>query len=686
MMKKAIFSHTTLLLFIYAFLLMAHGAWCEDTTNLVFVGENIDIVTSASKRAESVESAPAVASVMTEEQIKQLGLQTVGEALNLNPGFYTTKRKWGYQPFLRGVEEGVLFLYDSVPLTSDATKSIHPLDEDLSLAFVKKIELIRGPGSVIWGPDAYAGIVNIVPKRGRDLEGTEAYVTGALPFGKAEFDLLWGKNQGLWEALIGLSCSRTRPRERDYNVVRFQEGDSPVPIPPEERIGSDTIDDSSNLELLFNLTWKDWLTLSGRWSEMEKNYVLSETGHKLSWRGQRKNPFRFLKIEAERPLGDNTKIKLSGFVNELKFRQEESDISYEQTSRVYYAEALFEREFSRHLGLLTLGVGLRRNLITGAVVDKGFIPEFLQPENGFFVPTIEQEDYDTSLKSAFLQIRRHWQRIDLWAGLRLDDHSQYDLTWSHNLGLAYHPVSSWYMKLLYGTAFRTPYNQQLVGAKGMDPESLKNVSLNLHWEPGITGIGQDYGLVADLTFFWNGLEDHVKEDPYAGLSLPGEGEIYGTEFSLSLRPTEVVRLWFNTTLLRYSGDEDAFKVLDFVFVKPDGTFVPHYSSWKAPFEKGPDVTARLGVTVTPCDWLEVSNVFYYEGPWWVTYDKGKTRARIDQRFDWDLTMRAHDLLWKDTDTYISIKNILDERQTTPGTYSTYRSPGLTIYMGLEFHF
>ena len=675
---------------IISFLLFSIHPACgedgvQDSTTLMFVGEDIDMVTSASRRAETIESAPAVASLISERELYTFGIQTLGEALNLYPGFFTTSREWGRQPFLRGVEEGVLFLYDSVPLTSDATKSIHPLDEDMSLAFVKRIELIRGPGSVIWGPDAYAGIVNVVPKRGRDVEGTELYLTGGAPYGKAQLDFLWGANRGLWEALLGVSCSSTRPDIRDYNVVRFQKGGSSVPLPPEERIGLDHVDDSSNLEFILNLTWKDWLNISGRWSEMEKNYVLSQTDHKLSWRGQRKTPFRFLKVETEHPLNENTQIKASGFVNELRFKEEESDISFEQTSRVYYGEVLLEREFARHLGLITLGIGLRRNIITGAVVDKGFVPEFLQPENGFFIPTIEQEDYDTSLKSTFLQIRRHWPKFDTWAGLRLDDHSQYDLTWSHNVGLSYHPLASWYIKLLYGTAFRTPYNQQLVGLKDMDPESLKNVSFNFHWTPGIKGAREYWGFEMDITAFWNRLKDHVKEDPYAGLSRPGDGEIYGVELDLRLNPRPFISIWFNSSLQRYSGDRNRFQVLDFVFIKPDGTMVPHYSSWDTPFERGPDATCRLGITFMPRDWLEISSLFQYEGPWWVSYDRGETLARIGQRFNWDLTFRAMDI-YKSADLYLSIKNLLDERQRMPGTYSTYRSPGITVYLGFDMKF
>ncbi|WP_083186633.1 TonB-dependent receptor plug domain-containing protein [Dissulfuribacter thermophilus] len=657
----------------------------NDRTELVFVGEDIDVITIASKRAESVKSAPAIASVETENRLKTLGIQTLGEALRLHSGFFTTKREWGTQPFLRGIEEGILFLYDSVPLTSDATKTIHPLDEDLSLFFVKRLELIKGPGSVIWGPDAFAGIVNVVPKRGRDVEGVDAQIVTGVPFGKAQVDFLWGKNKGLWEALIGLSASVTRPNNRDFTIVRFREAGDSNPVPPEQRIGKSNIDDSKNVELIFNFTWKDWLSLSGRWSEMEKNYVLSQTNNDLSWNGQRKSPFRFLKFEAKHPLTNGFTLTVNGYVNELKFHQKEIDISWEQTSRVYYGEVLFEREFSKHLGLITLGAGIRKNFITGAVIGKSFIPDFLQPENELFIPKIDQEDFNTSLKSLFVQVRRHWSKIDAWAGLRVDDHNQYNITWSHNIGLSYHPSFSWYMKFLYGTAFRTPYNQQLLGRTELDPESVNNVSINFHLSPMTIGQSDHTQFEGDLTLFWNRLRHHVKEDPYAGLSNAGHGDIWGIEIGMNLKPSSWFKLWTNATLQHYTGDDDAFKVLDFVFIRSDGTQIPHYTRWNSPFEKGPDVMTRLGITIVPKDGVELSTVLSYDGPWWVTYDKGKLRTKIEDKTTVDVTLHTKGLI-PHSDAYIAIKNLLDERNDVPGIYSTYRSPGITVFLGLETRF
>ena len=163
----------------------AHGEATDDTM-LMFVGEDLEVLSIASRREESARQAPAVAGVVTRDMMGDRGMFTLSDVLAQTPGFYMAQKEWGTRPYLRGIPDSVLFLYDTVPLQSDMSKSVHPLDDELSLAPVKRVEIIRGPGSVLWGADAFAGIVNIVPMTGKDLNGVEI---GAF-YGDPKFDLV----------------------------------------------------------------------------------------------------------------------------------------------------------------------------------------------------------------------------------------------------------------------------------------------------------------------------------------------------------------------------------------------------------------------------------------------------------------------------------------------------------------
>ena len=144
---------------------VAPAAAAPEETLLMFVGETAPVVTVASHSPETATNAPAMVTVVSREQIEANGYHTLAQLLADQSGFYIASGGRGSVPYLRGVRDSVLFLYDGVPLTTDVTKSFAPLDSEISLAAVDRVEIVRGPGSVLWGPDAFVGVVNIVPRR-----------------------------------------------------------------------------------------------------------------------------------------------------------------------------------------------------------------------------------------------------------------------------------------------------------------------------------------------------------------------------------------------------------------------------------------------------------------------------------------------------------------------------------------
>ncbi len=644
-------------------------------TSLLFVGEDLSVLTIASRHAETPKQAPAIAQVITREELEKNGIRTLGEALSILPGFYLSPREWGTQPYLRGLPDSILFLYDSVPLTSDSTKSIHPLDEELSLAAIKRIEVIRGPGSVLWGPDAFAGIVNIVPERGRDVEGIRLSARAGTPNREKSLSLNWGRATGIWEGFLSLTATSIRPLENRYNVVRFSSSASSTPLPPQKRLGLSHVDDSKYLEAIFNLSWQDRLRLSGRWSNSERNYVLGETSSDLKWSGKRKAPFRFVRIETQRPMG-HYNLRLNAYYNELNYREKQVDISWRQKSHLSYAELLLDRELWDAKGIFTLGASYRYDRITGAVISRTYLPDFLEPDNIFFTPTVNQEDYNTYLTSYFGQIKRHWRSVDAWLGLRLDDHSQYSQTISHNLGLSWHPGRTWFLKLLYGTAFRTPYNQQLINAKDLDPEQIENFSAQFSWR-------RSKALGFSVTAFWNKIFHHINEDPYGGLSRPGAEDIYGLELEGSWQVKPWLHLWANGSLYSQYGDKERYKVLNFIDIS---TMEEHYSSWKIPFDTGPRNLFNAGADWNISDRLNLSLRLNYSGTRTYYYKKGTVHYCAPALWLVDLTATAKNVMYDGLNLRLALKNLFDRKYSVPGTYSPIKGAPFQAYIKIDFKF
>jgi outer membrane receptor for ferrienterochelin and colicin len=662
---------------ILSFLLAgAQIAWAIDTS-LLFVGEDLSVLTIASRRAEPAEQAPAVAQVITKEDLERNGVRTLGEALSMLPGFYMSPREWGTQPYLRGVSNSILFLYDSVPLTSDNTKTINPMDEELSLGPIERIEVIRGPGSVLWGPDAFAGIVNIVPKQGRDLDGMELNLRGGTPNHEADFNINWGKNAGLWEAFLSISATRLKPIQNKYNVVRF-EGDESGPVPPVERLGHSEVDDSKYLEAVLNFSWQDWLHISGRWSDAERNYVMGEPETDLNWAGKRESPFRFVRLEMERHM-DHSDLRFNAYYNELDYKEKEIDLSWNSKSHVSFGEILYDRELWDTKGLFTVGASYRYNKITDAIVRKDSLSDYLKPGNTLFTPSIEEEDFNTSLCSIFGQVRHHWNHLDAWLGLRLDDHSQYNQTISHNMGISWFPEPSWYLKLLYGSAYRTPYNQEMVGRKDLDPEQIQNLSMNFTWHPSAS-------FSFSSTIFWNEIRHHIQEEPYGGFSKPGFEDIYGGELDISWRLSHSLRFWSNATVLFQDGDDEEYKVLDYSIWTEGTNWTNYYSSWETPFDTGPKNLFNVGLLWTPLDRLDFSLYLQYADSMTSYYKQGELYYSTRPQWLLDATITARDVLFQNLDIQLALKNVFNKHYKVPGIYSLIEATPFEAYLGLKWHY
>ncbi len=663
------------ILFLFIILFTSSICFATIPTRLLFVGEDLSVITSASKHPETPEEAPAVVEIMNSEKIKNYGLRTLGEALSMVSGFYMANREWGRQPFIRGIPDGFLFLYNSVPMTSDSTKSVFPLDEELSLDLVKRIEIIKGPSSVLWGPDAFAGLVNIVPLRGRDIDGIDVKLRAGTPNHEGHFTVSLGKNFGLWEGMIAVSATTRHSFNDAFNILKCKEGEA---CPLQYVIGHDTLDDSKYLETIFNLSWKDWLKISGRWSTVTNRYVVGEFDSEKLWPAKKKMPFRFVKLEANKSIGKYN-FRLSSYYSKIPYEEQLVDVSWQSNSHVYYGELFMDRQFWDKTALFTLGTSYRYNKITGAVISKSYLPDYVQPGNPIFTPIIHQEDYDTNLFSIYGQIRKHWKRFEAWAGLRYDDHSQYDNTISYNLGLRWDPNNDWNCKLLFGTAYRTPYNTQLVNRTDLEPEKIQNLSLSISWKPF------DY-LNIKVTPFWNKIKHHVTEDPTGGLSFPGSQDIYGIETDLKYSLTYWLKLWFNGTFFNNYGDNERYKVLDYIIIEPDGSFKPFYSRWEVPFETGPKNLFNLGIDMDISSKLKLTARLNYASSMEGYYNKGKNRFESTNTWLFDMTATYRDMFFKGLDGRIMIKNLFDRKYCVPGKYSPKKGDPISVYFSLSYHF
>ncbi len=650
----------------------------KDDTMLMFVGEQIEILSIASRREESAAQAPAVAQVISREEFQEQGLQTLSQVLERTPGFYMAQKEWGSLPYLRGIPNSALFLYDTVPLTSDTSKDLHQLDRELSLAPVKRIEIIRGASSVLWGPDAFAGVVNVVPLSGKDIDGIE---TGLL-YGESEeekgFYLNMGKAECLWDGMLSISGREMDSDEHRANVVRFwQEGD--YPVAPEERFGSKSPGSNRFVDITGRFSYQDWLSISGRVSDNEKSYTVSEASEKYSWVEHRELPFSYFKLEANKKISTDTALRFTGFYSHMSPEFEIINKSFKQDEDTTYGELILDQSFFSGQGLFTGGVSYREKDIDDAPIWDGYFPEYLSPENESFLPSLLFKDYHTNLWSVFGQYTHKVRDLDFFLGLRSDFHDSYSDQISFNTGIVWHPASSWHLKLLYANGYRTPFAKQLLEDKEPDLEEIQTVNAQLAWSP-------KSNLDLKLTGFFSRIEDHIMADPYAGLSKPNHQNIFGMELEGSYSPIQNLTLNANLTLLDNNGPDEEYLYKEYSFVRPDGTEVDVYSELEYPFDVGPKAMFNFSGTWRVRENITTNVHFKYFSSRDLVYPRGEKFDSASGEWRVDLSTTIYDVFTPNLDLIISARNLTDNDYETPGTYSMIEGDPLEAEVMLRYSF
>ncbi|MBF0226162.1 MAG: TonB-dependent receptor [Desulfobacterales bacterium] len=128
-------------------------------------------VISASKHEQGILAAPAALSVITSEDIKKYGYTTVGEALNQASGVYMSSDRSNEYGIIRGIHlsddynKRLLVLVNGHALNNGMTFEAH-LGNELGIPMnsIERIEVMRGGSSVMYGTNAFFGIVNIILK------------------------------------------------------------------------------------------------------------------------------------------------------------------------------------------------------------------------------------------------------------------------------------------------------------------------------------------------------------------------------------------------------------------------------------------------------------------------------------------------------------------------------------------
>ena len=202
---------TITVLFLFTFIISSPNAANTATVNSglldLSLEELLDInITTLSKETVPLKDAPASVFILTSEDIKRSGAKTLHDSLRLVPGLTVaniTGNTWAISArgFIDIWANKLLVMVDGRSTYTPLYSGTNWDELNLYLDDIERIEVIKGPGTAIWGANAVNGIINIITKHSSDTVGVRGYVAtgnynnndGAISFGSKIGDSTYGR-------------------------------------------------------------------------------------------------------------------------------------------------------------------------------------------------------------------------------------------------------------------------------------------------------------------------------------------------------------------------------------------------------------------------------------------------------------------------------------------------------------
>ena len=445
-------------------------------------------VSVASRKSERVTDAPGVVSVLTAEDLHRLPFETLADVLQTVPGLNLTESFYGITSLsFRGVQEEhyntrSLLLLNGVPMR-DATVGGGWL-EAVPVNAVERIEIIRGPGSVLYGDGAFAGVINIVTKEPpRGLRG-EAWGQGGSRRSR-EGRVLAGAGSddaGVWAAATNRYSDGYRAIARDEKGLTGQVGAYP----------GDPKANQNNFENEFIQAAKGPFRLEAFHFHQDKDKfgVLPE----LDTTGAAINEAGGAALRGQGRLGS---FDLSGDVHGGSNRSR-GDMNFYQLGVLGFNGHTTYSGWNGGGELNARWNADRGSLLAGVSADRLETDPYIFTDARFgtmtpFSPFVKS--HSTSDESVYAQADAEaLPRVRVVAGLRGNHNAQYGNAWVPRTAVVWKTTDDLTVKALYGSAYRNPtffekyVNAQNVvyGDPDLKPEKTNSAELSTDWTHGRT--------------------------------------------------------------------------------------------------------------------------------------------------------------------------------------------------------
>jgi len=430
--------------------------------------ELLDVqVVVATRSARGLRESPGIVTVVGREEIARSGARDLIDVLRLVPGLQLGADVEGVVGLsVRGIwahEGKVLLLVDGVEVNERMFATLQ-LGHHLPVSHIARLEVMRGPGSAVYGGYAELAVINVVTRGPRDLEGTEVGLTWGQRdrgFGHASVSLQTattvGEDLGVSAAVFVGEGRRSDRRVTDLYGGRARRGE-----------GVDLDPRWANL----GLTWGD-LSVRVLYDRYETSMgvaydeVLSEP-ERMS--------FDTLIADASYRLELAPELTVTprlGLTRQSPWRSESADpdVFYDKTATRLLAGVSLVADPGDGLHLLGGVEGFADHAVRNS--------ERVEREADTVVGGRSFTFYQGA---AYAQVQWDTSIVNVLAGVRYDHSSAFGGALVPRLGLT-RRLGAFHSKLLASRAFRAPSLENLTLSPDIEPELTTVLEAEVGWEP-----------------------------------------------------------------------------------------------------------------------------------------------------------------------------------------------------------
>lgn len=464
-------------------------------------------ITTAAKVPEPIAKTAATVSVISAEELRRAGARTLYDALERLPGLSAGPGQFGDNFIaVRGVRstwsEKVLLLLDG-HLLNDARSGSATFQflDSLPVDNIARIEVVRGPGSALYGANAFLGVINIITKRPEAIGGVEAAASGEFESAgtlAGRYNLLAGGDLGGdWKGNLNLNWLNAPGPELAVDADAFgRAGTADTHVKRLDMQGS---------------MGNGPFTLRGRFLTRDAGDGFGGIAV-LNDQSRQQVEYWFLDAEYRAEPARETDLTVRAYLD-----KQDTDNYYEVPAGTippgsflfpwnttgYIADLLAQETITGaearldHRGitshLLTAGLAWRRERLHDVGLSANFDPAPMPQvtDVSAYYNWIDPAERDI----ASLYVQDLWDiRPDLRAtlGVRYDHYDDFGATVNPRMGLVWQATPALAARISYGSAFRAPSffeqhfknNPAQQGNPDLEPEEIGTWEAGIHWRHG----------------------------------------------------------------------------------------------------------------------------------------------------------------------------------------------------------